>query len=57
MGIGLDFFFLMNFKLHRVLLLTFSKNHPTVRSAKIQKLSASLSFFLSVMSKHGSFYL
>lgn len=57
MGIGLDFFFLMNFKLHRVLLLTFSKNHLTVRSAKIQKLSASLSFFLSVMSKHGSFYL
>ena len=49
-------FFLKNFNLHRVLLFTFLKKHSGSRPVKIQRLIASL-IFISVMSKHGSFYL
>lgn len=55
-GLGLDFL-KKDFNLHRVLLFTFSKKHSGSKVGKDTKTERFSLFFLSVMSKHGSFYL
>lgn len=50
--------FFKSFNLHRVLLFTFSKKHSDSTVGKESKTERfSFFVFLSVMSKHGSFYL